>query len=49
LDEDTITAYFSTYMENNHPEEWDPRLDKTTYREVAKKYLADRRVKKNES
>lgn len=45
LDLDTITAGFSTYMEQNHPEEWDPKFDKTIYREVSQKFVNDPRTK----
>lgn len=41
-----VMANFSTYMERVHNEEWDPRLDKTVYLEIAQKYLDDPRNRK---
>ena len=45
-DLEMVTAHFSTWMEQNYPELWDPKLDKTVYKEAAIKFLADPRTKK---
>jgi hypothetical protein len=45
-DLEMVTAHFSTWMEQNHPESWHPKFDKTIYKEAAEKFLSDPRTKK---
>jgi hypothetical protein len=40
---DDITADFSTFMEQNYYEDWNPRYDRTIYREIVQEFLSDLR------
>ena len=42
---ESIVADFSTYMEQNYHKEWDPKYDRTLYKEIVQDFLKDPHIK----